>query len=122
MINLSEVEGRCNEATEGPWEAAPVMMARSDDTCSWSESVWRIINGPPQVIQEEMSSKRAFTHIPDADFIAHARTDLPEALRLLREAREIIDEYCKSVVTEDGEWPLDELSMKSSEWLRKVQP
>lgn len=74
------------EATPGPWEAVSVMPAGErygEDgrvVASWSESPWRVIGGPPQAIQDEMLSRRAFTHAPDTALIAALRNAAPALL------------------------------------------
>lgn len=88
-VDLEAIEARVNAATPGPWESVTVMPSTDSGSGSWAESPWRLVNGPPQVIQDEMLSRRAFRQKADADFIAHARTDIPSLLtenRALREA------------------------------------
>lgn len=77
------------KATPGPWTSDTVLPAGDDGAgTSWGESPWRIVNGPPQAIQDTMLSRRAFTHEPDAAFIAFSRTALPELARALIASQE----------------------------------
>lgn len=73
---LAEIDRRAEAATDGPWFVA------SDRTEILSESACRVIadtrffQGPPD-----------FLECADAEFIAHARTDVPALIAALREAR-----------------------------------
>jgi len=92
---LQEIDKRCEAATEGPWESVTILPAGTseDGMTSWSESIWRVLNGPPQVIREEMLSKQAFTRREDTEFMAHARLDVPQLVytaRVLRLAMEML--------------------------------
>lgn len=73
---LEEIRERRAEISPPPWESVPVIEG----------SEWRVINGPVQIIQDEMASRRAFTHIPDADFIANAPADIDYLLTRLSQA------------------------------------
>lgn len=81
MIKLSEVEGYCTRATAGPWG----YIKENEDCHSgiWSEEEGSVLvnNGRSSGIPSE----------EDMAFCAKSRSDLPEAVRLLREAMEVID-------------------------------
>ena len=75
MNRLNEIEARANAATEGPWEA------------DWRFTGWDISgnvddDGLPALIASEVDSE-------DAEFIAHARTDVPDMAAALRAVLEI---------------------------------
>lgn len=99
MSYLQEVKKRAEAATPGPWEIEP------------RDSRY-YINGhgkPPVVTQELIDAiedsyndlalgadirgldtpLRATFFVKDANFIAHARTDIPELLRRLRSCEEV---------------------------------
>jgi len=105
MIKLSEIEKRCNEATKGPWEKS-VAGIEGDNYIAGTGPWYRTVGA---------WNAKSDNSINDADFIAQARTDLPEALRLLREAREIIETL--------GIFQPDILKLsKVEKWLSEVQP
>lgn len=70
---LAEVAKRCEEATPGPWFVT--------DT-DWPEGyhIQAVVGAPSGDLAQ-------LTNIPDARFIAHARTDLPTLLTMLQRAR-----------------------------------
>ena len=70
MNRLDKIEARANAATEGPWEA------------EWRFTGWDISgnvddDGLPALIASEVDSE-------DTEFIAHARTDVPDMAAALR--------------------------------------
>lgn len=65
---LGEIEARANAATRGPWE----------------QDRWEVLDSDGFVLVEHDSCE--FIRIEDADFIAHAREDLPALVSALREA------------------------------------
>lgn len=71
MKRLDEIEARANAATEGPWEA------------EWRFTGWDVVSGKvdddglPAFIASEVESE-------EAEFIAHARTDVPDMAAALR--------------------------------------
>ena len=82
MSWLDESEQRCAAATEGPWTALHRATSR------------RIFNASPGtpdwgVERENRCLVTKYGEDSDLDFIASARTDLPHALRLLREAEDL---------------------------------
>ena len=78
MNRLNEIEARANAATEGPWEA------------DWRFTGWDISgndyddDGLPALIASDADGE-------DADFIAHARTDVPDMAAALRAVLELHD-------------------------------
>ena len=80
MLDLDAIEARAEAATEGPWYEDDVtfgtgtlVIARFDDT----------------VVQSSLPLSHTRT-APNADFIAHARTDIPALVAELRAAREVV--------------------------------
>ena len=79
MVNKfvpQEAKKRCEAATEGPWE---MFEAKG------SPPIVRKVNGQRFVCEVRGSWQTMLTK--DADFIAHARSDLPAALEALAEAQ-----------------------------------
>lgn len=131
MINLHEVEQRCERATEGPWawestaeksnEFVVGLAIDKDNKPICGEIPHGFDEENDCYMDEEIirrseigANEAGQANFADADFIAHARTDLPEAIRLLREAREIID--CLSLFVPD----MKNLS-KVKAWLAEVK-
>ena len=98
MNRLNEIEARANAATEGPWEA------------DWRFTGWDISgndyddDGLPALIASDADGE-------DADFIAHARTDMPALVAVARYAlsQHAPDGHgncgpCDDATGEDG-WP-----------------
>jgi hypothetical protein len=94
---LDELELLEKAATPGPWESVSVMpagerTASGGTSTSWSESPWSVISGPPQTISDDMLSRRAFTHKPDAQLIAATRNALPDLLARARRCEQLEQE------------------------------
>jgi len=88
---IAEARRIIEAATPPPWECATVLPASETGDIRHPQSPWCVLNGPPQVIQEEMASKRAFTRKEDVTFCAAARTGWPRALDELQAERERCD-------------------------------
>lgn len=96
MTWLDEAEARCKAATEGPWIAVGRPRGRYAEEvgrCNY----WRIetLATPFLAMLAELNGADSSAHTKigdDAALIAAARTDLPEALRLLREAVALLEE------------------------------
>ena len=72
---LNEIEARANAATEGPWEAyRPNPAYRIYEICSTT----------PQGLDETLAEVSGYNASDDAEFIAHARTDMPDLVAALR--------------------------------------
>lgn len=71
MIDLDAIEARANAATGGKWEAMP-----------WQgdAGVCQLVNG--RYIVDVVT--RGYTRVADAEFIAHARTDVPDLIAEVR--------------------------------------
>ena len=75
MNRLNEIEARANAATEGPWWA------------DWRFTDWEVCctvgdHGLPALIASDADGE-------DAEFIAHARADVPDMAAALRAVLEI---------------------------------
>jgi hypothetical protein len=71
---LAAIQGRCDKATPGPWEALHrncYKTVNDDESCGLGLDV----NGPPEPDNRGMFSRGA-----DAVFIAASRTDIPALL------------------------------------------
>jgi len=79
---LASIEARANAATEGPWEQGH----------NWDASQW--IKGGSGGRKFRPSSDTSYGWVPttaDAEFIAHARTDVPALLALVRDQQAKLD-------------------------------
>lgn len=75
---LKEIEARANAATPGPWDNRCKEFSNSERARHiWSEYGWLC------TLESPLDSKEV-----DATFIAHARTDVPKLLAMLRLAIE----------------------------------
>lgn len=74
MTTLDEIQARADAATEGPWYQSPLGEVYSGLGMS---------NDP--LVADEM-----FSH--DAEFIAHAREDVPKLAKAVREVETIMDQ------------------------------
>ena len=71
---LKEIEARANAATPGPWDNRCKEFSNSERARHiWSEYGWLC------TLESPLDSKEV-----DAAFIAHARTDVPKLLAMLR--------------------------------------
>ena len=78
MNRLNEIEARANAATEGPWEAFPGYQT---DFGAWMSAAVDTADGEYLVVEAERDK--------DAEFIAHARADVPDMAAALRAVLEI---------------------------------
>ena len=98
MKRLDEIEARANAATEGPWEAdGSAHVLTADNT--------------PAFVARCADPDGSDAGVPDAAFIAHARTDVPALVSVVRFAlsQHAPDGYgncgpCDDATGEDG-WP-----------------
>lgn len=68
-IDLDAIEKRANDATEGPWVAE---YSGEQGNC--------VIPNDAESTREAVAVTRLYDHHADAEFIAHARTDIPALL------------------------------------------
>lgn len=82
MIDLEEIKAREKAATAGPWNRygwGPM----HDAVTPWEGANGWIANRIARV-------KRAYGRIHDAEFIAHARTDIPDLIAEVERLRGIL--------------------------------
>jgi len=99
MIDLDAIEKRCEKATEGRWGAfiwdyneGTMFVTTVDEsgTINDFDGLW--------TVAESISPA-------DADFIAHARQDLPDLLTLAREQQKRLEELETTIATLDALFP-----------------
>lgn len=73
---LAEIKERAAKATEGPWASAPVQPLAAKEPVGWA-----VCRGYDWIADGPCSRQ------PDADFIAHARTDVPDLIAALEAAQ-----------------------------------
>lgn len=78
--DLDRIQAYCDKATEGPWRIEQVNPGQ------W----WVMSPPPPKYADVYIEYGDSLEDVPDAAFIAHARTDLPALVAELRKARSII--------------------------------
>lgn len=98
MNRLNEIEARANAATEGPWWA------------DWRFTDWEVCctvgdHGLPALIASDADGE-------DAEFIAHARTDVPDMAAALRAVLKLHKhhagrggEHCGRCFPDEWGWP-----------------
>lgn len=83
---LAEIEARVEAATEGPWRFQPEGESHCGEPqcCSdyWDNRIW----GADRVLAESHMLSEA-----DAEFVAHARTDVPWLIEQVRQRDEVIE-------------------------------
>ena len=135
MNRLDQIEARANAATEGPWEAGDRYHCQAADKCEcrphhgplidtyqhpewgtmhvhradepwWHAGVlYRPAGGPPGDVCSDTASA-------DAEFIAHARADVPDmaaalraVLKLHKRLESVNGEYCDRCFPDEWHWP-----------------
>ena len=104
---LDEIQARADAATDGPWAWEPTSPTMSGEC-------WNLrVAGKPGI----RFSVTEYQHGPDnAEFIAHARTDVPALVAALRAVLDLhvgVVDCCdecspmKCAVCEAWEWPCD---------------
>jgi hypothetical protein len=90
---LAEIEARCKAATKPPWK----FSAPGGRDCIWMDVVDEngdeILSGEtqpqPHTCQNPEAERPRFEQVKaDLEFAAHARTDIPDLLAALKQARE----------------------------------
>lgn len=86
---LDETKVRCGAATAGPWEATDAWDPVSEGARAWPR--WEV-TAPLRRDPETACATRPVIPFSaaDAEFIAHARVDLPRALALIDELAETL--------------------------------
>ena len=98
MNRLDEIEARANAATEGPW--FPNRYSEDWEVCGELDD-----NGNPALVASEAVET-------DAEFIAHARTDVPDMAAALRAVLKLHKhhagrggEHCGRCFPDEWGWP-----------------
>jgi len=81
---LAEIEARCEAATARPWI--------NGETSSGYRSIYAAIVSP-ETPRPLVTQLRGQNRKPDAAFIAHARSDVPELVREVRRLREFYEAW-----------------------------
>jgi hypothetical protein len=79
-MRLDDIKARVAAATPGPWEVIDLIGSRPA-----AASVWTDEDGDHDVCLSEETSPA------DAAFIAHARTDIPDLLRVVEAAMAVVE-------------------------------
>ncbi len=103
-IDLEAIQKRADAATEGPWSAREVGLPGSEYIVVESASPFKAFTTPEAILgmhwpahsAEELSAAEKLTE-DTAQFIAHAREDIPVLLSALRESREKLAEAEKRI-------------------------
>ncbi len=81
LARLGEIKARAEAATDGPWYDD--MSIAGDGSVVMSEATcFRVAHFP--------STEYCVNHECDSEFVAHARTDVPDMAEALEEARELL--------------------------------
>ena len=85
---------RCEAATKGPWaweaEDESSLMLGKADKVGGIDLRHHVLSAYRCKSCQKNNMDCLWPHKPDADFIAHARTDLPAAIREIRRLREVM--------------------------------
>lgn len=93
MKRLDEIEARAEAATDGPWEAK-----RDSYSCEAGSYEGAEIPGVAETVLASTGCDHGDLpplEVEDADFIAHARTDVPAMIAALRAVLELADELTR---------------------------
>lgn len=100
LTKLREIEARCNATTLGPWRNGGQVVVDENAIVVGEETyMWRFVaftnsdtSDPEdaQMTTPEISKEEAKAN---ADFIAHARTDIPELVARLRRFYELLEPF-----------------------------
>jgi hypothetical protein len=96
---LKDIEERANAATPGPWGVDAGLKYTTGKTCHWQHvigergaAVCNTSSFEEVRIGDEVISPARNGKADDAAFIAHARTDIPTLLRIVREMQRALEE------------------------------
>lgn len=85
-LDLDAIRARAEAATEGPWAVAP------EDFGPHTEGDFPVVDRRADYIGHSPDDGvRAGFDLPDAEFIAHARTDVPALVEEVERLRERLD-------------------------------
>lgn len=78
---LDQIAARCNAATDGPWET---WQASDEESTTWIDHRFGDVLNHDERGHGHMRENFAWMKRDDAEFIAHARTDVPALVAALR--------------------------------------
>jgi hypothetical protein len=90
---MAEIEARAEKATEGPW-ALP-----------FDDGAIALPGGRNSLLGLDMDGMAVVERRPDAEFIAHAREDVPYLIARARELEAALGELCTWVDSHENPWP-----------------
>lgn len=79
--DLETMDRRCRRATAGPWQS----LSDPEVECAWLNTVSKDADIPALALFDYQPVER---NVADAEFCAHARTDMPRLLAEIRILRE----------------------------------
>jgi hypothetical protein len=80
LERVAECRERAERATKGPWEAK----------CSGHDYPYIVAHG------KQLACGEDFGKMPDAEFCAHARTDIPALCATVEALREVVEWQCRT--------------------------
>ena len=102
MNRLNEIEARANAATEGPWMTYTVTPHMGSE----------VLTAPGEGEDYGDYVVPEYIDMDDAEFIAHARTDVPDMAAALRAVLELhkreespSGDYCDECFPNEWHWP-----------------
>lgn len=78
---LGEIQARADAATAGPWVST---QSADEESTTWIESPWGDVLNHDERGSGHLHVNFSWMKRLDADFIAHARVDVPELVEALR--------------------------------------
>lgn len=104
-IDINAIEKRCNAASPGPWTAGDHRRRNDFDRLIFSPREVKYANGfaPITIAEARLDTDPLATESPvpqavaNAEFIAHARQDVPALLEEIKRLRSALSELEKSV-------------------------
>ena len=116
MSRIEDIKARVAAATPGPWNAD---VSEPDDVTVWTEpdprwvaNVGNWARQNPDFAAADQLRQAVEASAADAAFIAHARTDIPDLLRVVEAARLVkaqCDDMCPSWYDEPCDCGMDAL-------------
>lgn len=89
-LDLDAIRARCDAATDGPWTAE---YSEAQGNC--------VLPHDAESTREAVAVTRLFHQQADADFIAHARTDVPELIDEIERLQEAAERIPKLLFNEE---------------------
>lgn len=88
-LDLDAIRARADAATEGPWETT---QAQDEESTTWIEAPYDDVLHHDERGYGHMRENFAWMKRADAEFIAHARTDIPRLLAALDAVEALVGE------------------------------